>query len=152
MTLHTSFRLVRDGRIITDVRVEGPGPLTPALVTGKAVYAYMRPFAALEDIEKVWSLPLDARKQLIKGPFTVAMGGLESAPILPAQVFRPVIRLNAHSVIVVHNHPGGHAAPSDDDHEATTLLRLSGQVLNVELVDHVIIGEEGFYSFAEHWG
>ena len=56
---------------------------------------------------------------------------------------------NAHSMILCHNHPSGNLQPSDSDNKLTKNLRESGRLMDIPLLDHLIITNEGFYSFAD---
>jgi len=68
----------------------------------------------------------------------------------PREVFNPAIRFNAKGLIVLHNHPSGVLKPSPDDRSITKRLTESGKILDIPVYDHLIIGEEGYYSFREN--
>ena len=70
----------------------------------------------------------------------VYVGNVNSSVVRPAEVFRPAVRNNATSLIVVHNHPSGNPAPSDDDIAITADLVESGKLLGIEVLDHLVIG------------
>jgi DNA repair protein RadC len=68
----------------------------------------------------------------------------------PREVFRLAIGKGVKSVLLAHNHPSGDPAPSDKDRAITTRLRQAGDILGIEVLDHVIVGEENaYYSFRE---
>ena len=69
----------------------------------------------------------------------VYVGNVNSTVVRPAEVFRPAVRNNAPSLIVVHNHPSGNPAPSGDDIAITKDLVASGKLLGIEVLDHLII-------------
>jgi DNA repair protein RadC len=75
----------------------------------------------------------------------IYVGNVNSSVVRPAEVFRPAIRDNAPSIIVVHNHPSGDPTPSPEDVAITRALVSSGKLLDIELLDHVIIGSGGRY-------
>ncbi len=79
----------------------------------------------------------------------VAIGTLDRTYLHPRDVFRNAIRNNAHKIILVHNHPSGDCTPSYNDIETTKELLKVGNILGVEILDHIILGEEGFFSFKE---
>ncbi|MBM3469327.1 MAG: JAB domain-containing protein [Armatimonadetes bacterium] len=79
----------------------------------------------------------------------VAVGGLDSAPIHPREVFKEAIRRSAAAVILVHNHPSGTPEPSGDDLRITARLQEAGRVVGIEVLDHVIIGDGRFVSLRE---
>lgn len=79
----------------------------------------------------------------------VAVGGLDSAVIHPREVFKPAIRWSAAAVVLVHNHPSGDPEPSVDDVRITTRLAEAGQILGVEVLDHVVVGDGQYVSLRE---
>jgi DNA repair protein RadC len=66
-----------------------------------------------------------------------------------AEVFREAVRQNAPSIIVVHNHPSGDPSPSPDDVSLTKTLRQAGDLLQIELLDHIVIGDRRFSSLKQ---
>ena len=72
-------------------------------------------------------------------------GTLLSSQVRVAEVFRPAIIANAAAIIVVHNHPSGDPAPSPEDVRVTTALVAAGKLLDIEVLDHVIVGAAGRY-------
>jgi len=98
--------------------------------------------------EEVVCLYLNARQELIKKQL-VAIGGLQHAQLHPRDVFAPALQLPAAAVILVHNHPSGNPEPSQNDLQVTKNLLAAGQLLGVNLLDHVIIGRDTYQSLAE---
>lgn len=80
---------------------------------------------------------------------SVAVGGLDSAPIHPREVFKEAIRRSAAAVILVHNHPSGTPEPSGDDLRITARLHEAGRVVGIEVLDHIIIGDGRFVSLRD---
>lgn len=80
----------------------------------------------------------------------VAIGSLTAALVHPREVFKPAILANAAAVILGHNHPSGDIEPSREDRELTERLVKAGRLLGITVLDHVIVGEERFFSFADH--
>jgi DNA repair protein RadC len=74
---------------------------------------------------------------------------LNSSLVHPREVFRGAIAEAAAGLIVVHNHPSGHPAPSADDRAVTAQLVEAGRILDLPVHDHVIIGGDRYFSFAE---
>jgi DNA repair protein RadC len=91
---------------------------------------------------------LDAQHR-IQSDVLVSRGILNSALAHPREVFRHAIAENAFAVILVHNHPSGDPDPSPEDRLMTTQIVLSGQVLGIPVLDHIIVGRGRFTSFAE---
>ncbi|UKL00600.1 RadC family protein [Brevibacillus brevis] len=79
----------------------------------------------------------------------VAVGSLDAAIIHPREAFRPVLNRNSDAVIFVHNHPSGDPTPSKEDIEITKRLRQAGEILDVRVIDHIIVGFETYCSLAE---
>jgi len=77
----------------------------------------------------------------------VSIGHLSGSLVHPREVFKAAIDCSASSIIVVHNHPSGESDPSKNDDEITKMLKEAGEILQIPLTDHVIIGENGFYSY-----
>lgn len=71
----------------------------------------------------------------------VSIGTLNSSLVHPREVFKPAILSNSCSIIIAHNHPSGNPSPSKDDINITTRLKESGKILGIDLMDHIIIGE-----------
>jgi DNA repair protein RadC len=84
-------------------------------------------------------LVLNTRKRIL-GHNLVALGSLDTCPVTPLHVFRPAIALSAAGLILVHNHPSGNPEPSQADIKVTRDLIRAGQLLKIEITDHVIIG------------
>jgi DNA repair protein RadC len=95
--------------------------------------------------EELWALALDARQRVLCR-ILLARGGVSSCALRPADVFRPLLRAAASSVVLIHNHPSGACEPSSEDLEFTQKLAEAGELLGVFLLDHVIIGAEGYFS------
>jgi DNA repair protein RadC len=85
----------------------------------------------------------------IKALVLLAKGGTASAAITPRDVFVPLIRLGAASVILVHNHPSGSPTPSQEDVVFTNALARAGAVLGIDVVDHIVVARGGSVSFAD---
>ncbi len=79
----------------------------------------------------------------------VTRGTLDASLVHPREVFRAAIGESAASVILVHNHPSGDPTPSAEDRAVTRQLRSAGAIVGIEVLDHVIIGERRYVSFAE---
>lgn len=116
--------------------------------SAKDVYDYCSPKLAGADKEHFMILHLDTRNRVIKDEI-VSVGTLNSSLIHPREVFKSAIKESANSVILVHNHPSGEAEPSQEDIKITDILFKSGDLLSIKVLDHVIIGNEGFYSFKD---
>ena len=79
----------------------------------------------------------------------VYVGNVNSSVVRVAEVMRPAIRENCPSIIIVHNHPSGDPSPSPEDILVTRQIRDAGEMMDIELLDHIIIGDQGFLSMKD---
>jgi DNA repair protein RadC len=103
---------------------------------------------ALLDQEHLRVLLLNTRNQVLSVR-EVYIGHVNGSLVRPAEVFREAVRQNAPSIIVVHNHPSGDPAPSPQDVELTKHLIEAGKHLDIELLDHIVIGQQRFASMKQ---
>jgi len=96
-------------------------------------------------------LLLDTRNRVLAAPM-VCRGSLNSASLRPAEIFKEAIRANAAALIVAHNHPSGDPTPSQEDLHVTRELVKAGQLLEIDVLDHLIIGHNRFTSLKERGG
>ena len=100
------------------------------------------------DHEEVWAIFLDRRARVIEMQM-LSKGTLSQTAIDCRTVLRNALLVNAASVILLHNHPSGDPRPSVQDVNFTAKLKRACSLLDVLLVDHIVLGEESFYSFAD---
>ena len=131
-TLVAAFALAR--RMEEERRDESPVLDNPATVV-----QFMRETNRLNDVEFFQALLLNVRKRLIRAE-KISQGLLDTILVHPREVFRAAIAANAAAIVLVHNHPSGDPAPSEADIKVTRDLIRAGQLLKIEVVDHVIIG------------
>ena len=93
----------------------------------------------------IWDLHGNTRKR-VKGHQLVSIGTMDTILVHPREVFRLAIIAAASAVIVMHNHPSGESTPSEADIKVTRDLIRAGQLLKLELIDHVVIGNSNFSS------
>jgi DNA repair protein RadC len=91
---------------------------------------------------------LDTRNRVLGTP-TIYVGSLNSSVIRIGELFRAALKENAAAFIVAHNHPSGDPSPSPEDIRVTKQLVQAGKLLDVEVLDHVIIGRQRFVSLKE---
>ncbi len=114
----------------------------------KEVYEYLQFELKRRDREVFWVVYLSAISEVLEVRELFA-GTITEATVYPREVFSQAIKLSASSIIVAHNHPSGQLKPSEKDIKLTEWLYLAGRLLHVRLIDHLIIGENGYFSFAE---
>lgn len=98
--------------------------------------------------EHLRAVLLDTKNQILRVA-TIYEGSLNTAVVRVGEVFRPAIQANCASVIIVHNHPSGDPTPSPEDVRVTELLVEAGKLLDIEVLDHVVIGRNSFVSLKE---
>ena len=129
------------------------GAAEPRAVMGdpSAIDAAMRPKIAHLMQETFWMVALDVRNTMIDA-VDVARGSLTSVEVHPREVFRAAIRVAAAGIVLVHNHPSGDPTPSADDIALTRRLKHDGDMIGIPVVDHVVIGSNGYRSIVEVCG
>lgn len=101
---------------------------------------------ALEQ-EHFWVIALDARQQVLD-VFLVGLGSLAHVDVHPREVFKPLVRMSAHSCILAHNHPSNEADPSDADLELTRRLVENGRLMGIPVLDHMIVTADDSVSLS----
>ncbi len=98
--------------------------------------------------EHFFSLHLNSKNQLIR-EVLVSIGSLSTSVVHPREVFAPAVRDSTAALIFIHNHPSGDPAPSREDRECTQRLIHAGQILGIRVLDHIVLGHDDYYSFAD---
>jgi DNA repair protein RadC len=111
-------------------------------------YQYMKGEMELHTKEHFVVMGLNVKNNIIFTE-TVSIGTLNSAIVHPREVYRPLIKRNAASAIVFHSHPSGNPTPSREDIEVTKRLKEVGDIVGVELIDHLVIGHGCYVSLKE---
>ena len=106
--------------------------------------------ARLEDQpqEHFFVVTVDPRLRIL-GTHLVAKGGISHVHVLPREVFRPAILDGATGILIAHNHPTGDPEPSQEDVELTARLRQAGELIGIKVLDHLVVGREGYVSLRE---
>ncbi|MGH7753786.1 MAG: RadC family protein [Gemmatimonadales bacterium] len=110
--------------------------------------ALLAPGMATLDREHFRAILLNTKHEVL-AVVEVAVGSLDSAPIHPREVFKEAVRRSAAAVILAHNHPSGDPEPSGDDIAITDRLRAAGQIVGIDVLDHLIIGHGRSVSLRE---
>jgi len=99
--------------------------------------------------EKTVAFYIDTRGHLL-GAVEVSSGGIDSATVDPKVIFAPALAISKTAAIIFcHNHPSGDLTPSQEDKDLTNRIKKAGEILGIKLIDHVIVGENGYMSFKE---
>lgn len=131
-------------------RLSAPGDLPghDALTTSRAVFRRMRGWFLERKEEHFLSLLLDTKNRVIR-EVLISRGTLNQSLVHPREAFKEALRDSASGVIFVHNHPSGDPTPSRDDRAITRRLVQAGQLLGIRVLDHIVIGRDSYFSFAD---
>lgn len=99
-------------------------------------------------VERMGVMLLDLKRRVIRTTI-LSVGLLDNSLAHPREIFREAVVGSAASVVVFHNHPSGDPTPSVNDREITRRLADAGEVMGIQLMDHIILGEGGYFSFWE---
>jgi len=135
--LRVGVQLVRQGKAKYNVSITNPREI-----------AKMLAYLGKQDREHFVTIHLDTRN-IVLGLETVSVGSLNYSIVHPRECFKAALLLNAASMILVHNHPSGSLEPSEEDLSLTKRMVQAGKLLGIEVLDHVIISNEGYMSFKE---
>jgi DNA repair protein RadC len=124
---------------------------TTRLVNAQAVFELFRHMAEDLDREAMWVACLDSKNRLTCLS-QVALGTLNAAPAHPREILKVALLTNAHAVITVHNHPSGDPAPSREDRLVTAQIKEAAHIVGITFLDHLIVGDGSYYSFADQGG
>jgi DNA repair protein RadC len=116
-------------------KVHGPNDL----------FAYIESQLRFQPREQFFIIMLDTRNRIIRHVL-ISSGGLSSSVIQPRDIFREAVKANAAAIVLVHNHPSGDAMPSEADRTSTQRLSEMGQMMGVQVLDHIVVGSEGSMS------
>lgn len=127
------------------------------LLNGKKISFIMKPkdvWNELRDVreskkEHFVVFYLDVKNQIIKKEI-ISIGILNTSLVHPREVFEPAIKHLAGQIIISHNHPSGDSSPSEEDVELTRRLVKAGEILGIEIIDHVIVSATKYFSLKEH--
>lgn len=112
--------------------------------------AYDMLYAELSDknYEEFWILLLDRANQIIK-KVNISEGGISGTVADPKKIFKLALENNSTSIILAHNHPSNNLNPSKQDKDLTTKIVSAGKVIEIGVLDHIIVGSDNYFSFAD---
>jgi len=138
-----------EGYGVRVVREQPELPFPKPLISGpNDIRGLLQRQLAYQDREIFCIVILDSRNQVL-GVNTVSIGSVSASIVHPREVFRPAILMGASSIILSHCHPSGNPSPSKDDIELTRRLHKAGEILGIEVLDHIIIADTQFLSLKE---
>jgi DNA repair protein RadC len=134
VTLLAAFKLAQ--RLIREIHGDAPQLETPEQVAD-----YLREDSRSREVEHFQVLLLNTRRRLIRiEPVFISQGTLDTILVHAREVFKAAIAANAAAIVLAHNHPSGDPTPSEADIKVTRDLIRAGQLLKIEVLDHVILG------------
>lgn len=129
--------------------VSGSPAQLPTIKKPEDVFGLLK--AAFQDLDREHFkvIHLNTKNQVLKVE-TAAIGILSSSPVHPREVFKEAVRASSAALILAHNHPSGDPTPSQDDLLLTARLKQAGEIMGIPILDHVIFGDQRYYSLKEH--
>ena len=118
------------------------------LSSPKDAYEIIRGFLENKDREYFMAIALDCKNN-INHINTVSIGTLNTGLVHPREVFKFAILANAANIILAHNHPSGNPTPSKEDINITNRLVEGGKILGIEVIDHIIVGDDEYISLKQ---
>ena len=120
----------------------------PQLVFPRQVAAYLLPQYGAGPVEQFGILMLDTKQRVIRIKI-VAVGSLDSTVVHPREVFREAAAASAAAIVLFHNHPSGDPTPSNDDLLLTSRMVNAGDIMGIDVIDHVILADQRYFSLVE---
>jgi DNA repair protein RadC len=108
----------------------------------------MFPELSDKQYEEFWILMLDRANQVIR-KVNISEGGMAGTVADPKKIYKMALDFKASSLILAHNHPSNNLKPSQNDIDLTRKLRSAGKLLDIEVLDHLILGNDSYFSFAD---
>lgn len=118
------------------------------ITSSKDAYEYFHPLLSDYRHEEFWVLLLNRAHKVI-GRKKISEGGVDATVADPKIIFKYAVEELASSIILCHNHPSGGVKPSDSDIKLTQKIKAAGSMLDITTIDHIIIGDKSYYSFAD---
>lgn len=134
-------------QLLLMVREEAQRLTIDRITSAQNVYTLLHEYSTKEK-EHFLLITLDGSSHLIEQR-VIHIGTLNQSLVHPREVFRPAIYDNAAGVIIAHNHPSGTLEASRADIQITQRLKEVSKLVGIELLDHVILSKEGYYSFSD---
>lgn len=130
-------------------RLKATPQATQAITSSNDAFTAFYPYLAHLSHEEFWILLLNRANKPICPPLQISKGGLSGTITDIRLIFKHAIEHLANSLIIAHNHPAGTPYPSESDKQITRRIAEAGSLFNIQLLDHLILFEEDFFSFRE---
>jgi DNA repair protein RadC len=120
----------------------------PRLLTPRQVAEYLLPEYGSNAVEQFGILMLDSKNRVLRIKL-LSVGSLNSTVVHPREVFREAAAAAAAAIILFHNHPSGDPSPSRDDFQLTDRMLVAGEIMGIDVLDHLILADQTYYSMTE---
>src|SRR5262245_6928962 len=120
----------------------------PRLRTPRQLASYLLPQYGAGSVEQFGIVMLDTKHRVIRIRI-VSIGSLDTALVHPREVFREATAASAAAIVLYHNHPSGDPTPSGEDFALTTRMVNAGQIMGIDVVDHLILADQRYFSLVE---
>ena len=121
----------------------------PKISSSKQVFSMMQPLVGTLPHEEFWALYLNNSNKVLS-KFQISKGGITATLVDVRLLLKKAIEIGAVAIIICHNHPSGKINPSIEDKNLTKKIKLGGMSLDIKLLDHLIITEKSYFSFADN--
>ena len=121
----------------------------PKISSSRQVFSMMQPLVGTLPHEEFWALYLNNSNKVLS-KFQISKGGITATLVDVRLLFKKAIEIGAVAIIICHNHPSGKINPSIEDKNLTKKIKLGGMSLDIKLLDHLIITEKSYFSFADN--
>ena len=153
----TKFKGIGEAKAITIVAALELGrrqqtqdiPIQPVITGSHDVFNYMQPLLGDLHHEEFWVLFLNNSNKVLQRKM-ISSGGQTGTVIDIRIVFKSALEISAVALILIHNHPSGKTTPSRADKQMTEQIISGGKTLNIKVLDHLIVTEKDYYSFADN--
>jgi len=137
-------------RVVLVKEKVGRYELPRAIVDSQDAYKAIITITSIEEeAQEVFGILILNTKNKIVAVHEISRGTLNNSIIHPREVFKPAVIHNAAAIICFHNHPSGDPEPSRDDIEVTKRLAEAGKIMGIEVLDHIVVGEDRYVSLKE---
>lgn len=116
------------------------------ITSSREAFEVFHPFLSDLSTEEFWAIFLNQNNKILTTE-RLTQGGINQSVVDVRVLFKKALELSATAIIVAHNHPSGNLFPSEYDRQITKKIRAAGSIMNVQLLDHLIITQNDFYSF-----
>lgn len=120
----------------------------PSISTSRDAYEIVQSLVGESQYEQFWILLLNRANKVIRKE-NISDGGTTGTVADPKRIFKIAVDYNACYIILAHNHPSGNLSPSEDDIKLTRKIQQSGDLLDIKILDHIIAGDNNYFSFAD---